>query len=211
MDNSLLPPPDGDRHRGPELLAVFWTECAVALIFVSLRIYSRVMIRGIGYDDWIMFFTMVRNPQRGIVWVDRLKQSEQLLFLVSSIIATSMALDGGCRHVYFLSSTQVSRVIKLNWINQTFSVMAIATGKISVAALTLRIMGQSKWRKWFLYFSMVSVFVINAVCCILSFAQCSPPKALWTPGIPANCWNPKSQSDYAIFTSSMLSRAIFRG
>lgn len=42
------------------MLAVFWTECAVALIVVCARLYSRLMIKNLGIDDWIMFFTMVR-------------------------------------------------------------------------------------------------------------------------------------------------------
>ena len=60
---TLLPPSssDGSQDRGPELLAVFWTECAVALAVMFLRVYARLMIKNVGLDDWVMFLTMVRQ------------------------------------------------------------------------------------------------------------------------------------------------------
>lgn len=67
-DSDLLPnkmppyprtiPPDED--RGPQLLAMYWTECTVVTIVVALRFYSRIRIKGLGLDDWNVLFTMVR-------------------------------------------------------------------------------------------------------------------------------------------------------
>ena len=61
MATTLAPPPTGgNKNRGPALLAIMWSEGAVALIIVVLRLYARLMIKRLGIDDWIMFFTMVR-------------------------------------------------------------------------------------------------------------------------------------------------------
>lgn len=83
---------------------------------------------------------------------------------------------------------------------------------MSVAFLILRLVGPSTfWRKWSLYTSIGLIF-IGALASILTFVQCSPPRALWegpqnVPG--AKCWNPKSQSDFAIFTGSRFENRGF--
>jgi hypothetical protein len=51
--------PPADDNRGPGLTAIYWTECAVALIVVTLRIYGRTIVGKIGPDDYMMLFTMV--------------------------------------------------------------------------------------------------------------------------------------------------------
>ena len=49
-----------DEDRGPYLLAIYWTECAVAILVVALRLWSRMMIKNFGLDDWAMIFTLVK-------------------------------------------------------------------------------------------------------------------------------------------------------
>lgn len=59
----IPPPVGGNLNRGPALVDIFWTECVIALVFVSLRCYARILVRNLGIDDWIMFTTMVRAAQ----------------------------------------------------------------------------------------------------------------------------------------------------
>ena len=123
---------------------------------------------------------------------------------------TYLASIGGCRHLYYLSLAQRLNAVKYNWITQPWGIFAFATGKISVAFLILRIIGPNTfWRKYILYGIMASVFIINGLGCILSFVQCNPPRALWTPDIikPGTCWDPKVQSGYAMFLSSECANA----
>lgn len=54
-------PAGGNQDRGPALLAIYWTECVVALTVVSLRTTSRVMYTELGPDDYAMIITMVRK------------------------------------------------------------------------------------------------------------------------------------------------------
>ncbi len=129
----------------------------------------------------------------------------QILFVILASFTTHLASIGGCRHLFYLSPQQQLQAVKYNWISQPWGIFGFATGKISVALLILRILGPSTiWRKWILYGCMASVFIINAIGSILTFVQCNPPRALWTPTIPSHCWDPKVQSDYAIFLSSKL-------
>lgn len=48
-----------DVNRGPVVMAILWTESAVAVIFVSTRFYARTMIKRISWDDWLMLVTLV--------------------------------------------------------------------------------------------------------------------------------------------------------
>ena len=53
------PPPGGDQDRGPALLANFWTEFGIALLIIVLRLQSRLILKNLGRDDWVMFFSLV--------------------------------------------------------------------------------------------------------------------------------------------------------
>ena len=56
------PPPDAEGNRSRELLTVTWIFCALSSLVVGLRLYVRVrMTRNLWWDDWVMFFTMVRG------------------------------------------------------------------------------------------------------------------------------------------------------
>ena len=62
---ALPPSPEGNHNRAHELLIVTWLWCALSLIAVALRLYSRIRItRNLWWDDWVIFFTMVREFQR---------------------------------------------------------------------------------------------------------------------------------------------------
>lgn len=130
-----------------------------------------------------------------------------------NISGTFFILAGGCRHTIYLLLDKgiggIETVIKLWYVMQPFAIMAIAVGRMSVAVLILRIMGPSKWRRIFLYFSIISTFVISTVACIIIFAACDPPRALWDPLIKAKCWNENVGNYMAIATSGRLPPCMF--
>ncbi|KAI9655764.1 MAG: hypothetical protein M1821_005199 [Bathelium mastoideum] len=190
--SAMQAPADGDRNRGPQLVALYWTEGAIAILIVALRVYCRVTMRQMGLDDYMMLFTLA-------------------LFLILAGFVTYYASIGGCRHLFYLTPTQQLLAVKYNWITQPWGIFGFGTGKISVALLILRILGPNIfWRKWILYVTMAVVFTTTSLACILTFVQCDPPRALWTPQLvaehKATCWNPKAQSDYAIFFSCNVDR-----
>lgn len=47
--------------QGGILLVIYWTECSIGIIVVSLRFYSRIKVRGVGLDDWIMLLILVKE------------------------------------------------------------------------------------------------------------------------------------------------------
>lgn len=57
-----------DEDRGSQLLAMYWTETAIILVVVALRFYSRILIRSLGIDDWLMLIAIVRMAAGGPEW-----------------------------------------------------------------------------------------------------------------------------------------------
>ncbi|KAK0702006.1 hypothetical protein B0T26DRAFT_744917 [Lasiosphaeria miniovina] len=177
----MLPP---DEDRGPHLVAMFWTYTSIAAAMTGLRFYARLQIRAVGLDDWMMLATVI-------------------LFAIATSFVTYMASIGGSRHVYYLTMEQTLRAVKFSWISQPWAIFCFATGKASVAFLTLRFIGRNTfWRKWILYYIIVTIFIANGLGCIITFVQCDPPRALWTPDIPAKCWDPSVQLHYNYFLSA---------
>ena len=57
----LPEPPDGDHDRAGELNAFAWTWCALASMFVTMRVCSRVFLtKNMWWDDWFIIITLVR-------------------------------------------------------------------------------------------------------------------------------------------------------
>lgn len=77
---------------------------------------------------------------------------------------------------------------------------------MSVAFLVLRITTHDHyWRRMLIYVSMAIHFIITVVAQVLNYAQCSPPRALWTPVPDAKCWDPKVAADLTIAQSGKKS------
>lgn len=85
---------------------------------------------------------------------------------------------------------------------QAWGLFSYVTGKAAVGYLILRVMGNRfVWQKWTIWAAIILTFLLNSVNIILTFAQCDPPRALWEKNVPAKCWDPKVQSDYAFFVA----------
>lgn len=127
----------------------------------------------------------------------------KILGLTVAALATLSVSQGGARHLYQIAPSNILSVLKLSWVLQPFAIMALATAKISVAFVMLRIIPSTTvWARRVLYFAIVSSFLISAVASILPFVQCDPPRALWEFGVKgAKCWDPRVQNNYAIFSA----------
>ena len=201
---SLTAPHDGDHDRGTELITVAWVECSVAIIFVALRFYSRIRLtRNVWWDDWFIAITLVIRSFC-CRKVQRTNTGSKALTITFSGFWTVLAANDGCRHLFYLDPDQRKFALRLNWITQPFAIAALATGKISVAFLLLRIIASSVWRRGFLWFMMATNFLFCSLSVIFTFAQCRPVTGLWDPTVKAKCWRPESQSSFSVFTGSEL-------
>lgn len=193
MSSSLSAPPDGDTNRANELNAVAWTWIALSSVVVALRFYTRIRLtKNLSWDDWFILITLV-------------------ITAIYTSLFTYLGALGGCRHLYYLEKNpaQAIKAIRINWIAQPFTIIALATGKISIAFLIMRIMGKSIWRRAFLIWAvMIGSTLFCSITIILTFVQCKPVEALWNPAlVPAGkavCWPSYRQTDFSLFTGSWL-------
>jgi hypothetical protein len=178
--------------RGETMSIIVLTMLSLSIGIVALRFWARATSKGLNLDDYLML-------------------AATCLFAVVAGVIVKLWKLGGFRHLDSLSVPQQLASLKFNYIFQVFCVFDFIVAKAAVGFLVLRIIGAAggRWRKWLLYVVMAVVAVTGSLDCIFTYVQCSPPKALWEPSIPHTCWNPKIQSNYAIFTAAVNAFADF--
>ncbi|KAI0389949.1 hypothetical protein F5Y17DRAFT_446906 [Xylariaceae sp. FL0594] len=184
---SMTSEPDVD--RGPIIIGLYSAECGISLIILILRLWARSKISARGWDDIFMVIT----------WI---------LFAVLTVFAGFVGSNGGTRHLRYLTGDQAKKVTRLNWIAQPFGIIALATGKLSVGFLLLRLLPpKSRWRRLSICVQRSLTMIANSISVVLTFAQCKDPAALWDPAVRATtyCWDPRVQSDFSTFTGSLNS------
>ncbi|KAK3938710.1 putative integral membrane protein [Diplogelasinospora grovesii] len=193
---ALAPGPE-DIDRGTLFITIHALLCGLSLVLLCLRLWARVTIRSLGWDDFFMTLT----------WA---------MYAGLAVIAGFMGSHGGTRHMFYLSPPEVVYAVKLNYIAQPLGFMAVGTGKIAVALLMLRVFvsnGASSCRKAFLCVLMALTAAISILTAVFVFTQCSTPSALWDPSVRARetvvCWDPSAESDMAIFHGAWNALADF--
>ena len=121
--------------------------------------------------------------------------SIQILSLICSCFVTLEVHYGVGRHIYYLTPGKIEQTGKMVWMTEPFSTMSACFGKISIAFQLLRIINkQNRWQAHILWFMIGSLFLVNVVCLIITFAQCTPVYALWDRTV-GTCWSPLIQLD----------------
>ena len=126
----------------------------------------------------------------------------KVLYLVALVGSTITVVNGGGRHLFYLTGEEVHTVLRWEWITQPFGIMALPFAKASISLLLLRIIGpRTVWRKWFLWINICFFLLVSILASIFNYVQCNPPKALWDQVPGAKCWKATIQPDFAIFVS----------
>jgi hypothetical protein len=205
METSTPTPFHPDVNHGPGILAVSWIECGLALVAVIARMYSRVeILHNIGWDDWTMLFTMV-----GYSYLTQSKETNflQLLAFICTVFVTLEVQFGVGRHIVYLQPPDIVQAVKMIWMTQPFSTMSACFGKISVALLLMRLMNRNKRQELVLWFIIISLFIVNLMCVIVTFSQCTPVWQLWEGPRPnPYCWDPRIQQNFGYAQAGMQKR-----
>ncbi|KAL1626314.1 hypothetical protein SLS56_006982 [Neofusicoccum ribis] len=153
------------QQKGPQTLAVLWTETVLALVVISLRYYTRRNIGGqVGWDDWLLFVT----------WI---------LMITFSIICTVAAQHGFGIHMSDIKPlSEFSIAMKTFLIGQSVIAVAMGTSKCAVAVFLVRIVNKM-WHSVILWFWMISMMAVSLLLAISVFAQVTPVEALWDPSV----------------------------
>ncbi|KAF6824337.1 hypothetical protein CMUS01_10283 [Colletotrichum musicola] len=152
--------------KGPWAIAVMWSLTAVTLIFVVLRIYTRVFIvRSYGIDDHVYVLAFA--------------------FLVFySLFTTISALYGfGQSMADIANPDDAVRAVLFEAIGQTFAVVGMAVAKWSLGLFLLRLVN-TRWHKIAIWVSMACLMGASISTCFVFWLQCTPPRYLWDRRVP---------------------------
>jgi hypothetical protein len=105
---------------------------------------------------------------------------------------------GDGQHVDTLSPDSFQRAAMLNTAGFAPGILSFVLPKLGVVALLCRIFNPNRRWKLFLWILVSGSGLVICGCIIIIYAQCTPTKALWTPGLGA-CWSPTILVDYSIF------------
>jgi hypothetical protein len=122
---------------------------------------------------------------------------------------------GWGRHFFFLTDEQRVNAMEFVFVSEPFgasihlphpplrpqtnsnaAIMCSTLGRVSFMYLMLRLFGNTKTRRWFLYALMAQQLIVNLFTSITIFTQCGNVHSLWDPvGEPSKCWSPDVQTD----------------
>lgn len=110
------------------------------------------------------------------------------------------------------TGADTERITYINYVIQFITTFSYAPAKSSVSLLVLRIIGpiavrQGMWHKWLIYITLILVWIATIVNCVMTYAQCTPVKALWNQSVEHKCWDPELEPHFAILTGSEYSHA----
>ncbi|KAL3458364.1 hypothetical protein BJX64DRAFT_292285 [Aspergillus heterothallicus] len=174
--------------KGPKILAVLWGLTGFTTIIVAARMYIRGrMLRNVGVDDWLICFSLFMG-------------------LVYCAITTANISIGYGKHAYVLDTATVEKASFLNSLSFLFGIISFAVPKLAVAAMLNRILNPSFWQKVWVWGITGTGAVISAVCIVMLFTMCDPPRALWQTSLviegKATCRDVWLLINYAIFTGA---------
>ncbi|KAI1206360.1 uncharacterized protein F4807DRAFT_439794 [Annulohypoxylon truncatum] len=146
--------------KGPTTIAVLSAEAVLAAAFITLRLYTRkVMKGGVGSDDYLLVVTWVL----------------QALFVALMIVSS---IYGFGQHTKDISSDDIRMATKIELIGQFVVSLAMGLSKVSVAMFLMRII-VTIWHKAVLWFWIITMMAWSLLLAISCFAQCTPVEALW--------------------------------
>lgn len=111
---------------------------------------------------------------------------------------------GGTRYTPPLSPEESVNVNRISWISQLWCILSLATGKLAIAALILRLQAPSKWRTYVIWIMCVIAVIWNMIQMIFSCVQCRPIGKLWNPAIKGTCWSPRIIEKNAVASNGKL-------
>jgi hypothetical protein len=79
--------------------------------------------------------------------------------------------------------------------------------KISFGITLLRL--TSGWLRWFVWFCIVTLFLVMIPSATLSWLQCTPVEKAWNPIIEGKCWPAYITINYGIFNAGWCTLADF--
>ncbi|KAH8840550.1 hypothetical protein MCOR27_001043 [Pyricularia oryzae] len=158
--------------RGPRITAVMLTLTSISSVFVSLRLYTRAVIKkGLWAEDYIMALALVTSwGEAGL-----------------NVVAVRHGLG---RHMWDLTREQRRGAQLWSILGSVTGVFGLGLPKIAMAAMLNRVLLAGYWSSmasWFLsIMSMVNFTVANM---LILFQCATPQKAVWARDPDNECYS----------------------
>ncbi|KAL5431524.1 hypothetical protein PMIN05_009461 [Paraphaeosphaeria minitans] len=178
---------DGDKGR--VILGVTWFLVAFSGVFLTLRLYARISRDSrLWWDDYII----------ALAWV--------LLLIESAITQYGRSLGLG-KHVWNVGIKAAFVLAKSIYIGATISCFAATLSKISFGITLLRFTKGPT--KAFVWFCIVSLFIVMLPSAFLSWLSCRPTAKLYNPFLEGKCWPAHVTRNYGYFNAAFCTIVDF--
>ena len=99
-----------------------------------------------------------------------------------------------------IDQNNLSTIAMYTSIGATISCFASTGSKISFGVTLLRL--TRGYIRWFVWFCIVTLFVIMVPSSLLTWVQCTPREKAWNYLIEGTCWDPSIATNYGIFNAA---------
>ena len=191
----------------------------LAVLIAWLRMYTRMFVsRNTGWDDWTMFAASVRIGPSVVLGTTpsflscyhlfffffgadfqftclskrlSIKTLTRQLILITSNTFLMISYHYGLgRHVYYLTSDQISQTFKWLWAAEPTNLFAVFLVRLSISLFFLRLIPPKKAYLWIIRINIVGLVVSDLFISIYYFFACRPIRKVWEPETPGQCFGP---------------------
>lgn len=161
-------PSNPSEDRGPALKAASISLCAIATLFVIIRLNVRAFItKVVSWDDWLILAATASN--------------------IATIALTVLAIDNGLgKHIGDIPIPMMIKALYWVFIVQSMFTVTQVLTKTSVGLTLLRIAVEKRYRIT-IYATMGFMFSYLTVILFVFNLNCKDVRANWDPTVPRDC------------------------
>ncbi|KAJ5143776.1 uncharacterized protein N7515_002563 [Penicillium bovifimosum] len=179
---------DYSETRSAEVNAIGWVFTGLAMAAVALKLFARIDSKRFGWDDFFIFFSLVRPMCSSISCA-----TTKIVTHRVSALLLRLAEHGIERY----EETAFWQIIAF-----PFNIGAFSFPNISIAILIVNLLDPNPLRARLLY-AMVTLQVVSAMVSVfIVFFQCNPPSMLWDLSAGGTCWSPDIFDGFNYFVSA---------
>ncbi|SPO03188.1 related to integral membrane protein pth11 [Cephalotrichum gorgonifer] len=156
------------KSDAPWALSVMWSLTSITLVFVILRLYTRVaIVKTFGADDATYNNAFVL----------------QLIFTVFTQLSANHGFGQSMSEIG--DAEDVARAVLLEVIGQTFAAIGMAVAKWSLGLFLLRFVNINMiWHRTAIWTAMAGLMLTSISVAVIFWLQCNPPAYLRDRRIP---------------------------
>lgn len=178
-----------DRFIEPKLDVFDWVLTAIALVVVSLRVYSKFRRKaGLWWDDYVAIVSWVRSSRQNPMYLILTKADlvHKTLLAALSITLTIEVHDGAGKHISSLDRETLRMFTLTDEIGLTIATVVNGLAKTGLAVALQRI--ATGWRRKAIWTVVFLVNAVSGVAGMLIWVQCEPLKKNFEPATVGSCF-----------------------